>query len=69
MFPIYINKAAEETDPVERMKLFVAAIISSFYYMNMFSKPVNFNIFSLTPFLEKHWKLVIQMEQRSTVNK
>ena len=40
MFPIFINKAAETEDPVERVKLFVTAVISSFYYMNMFSKPV-----------------------------
>jgi hypothetical protein len=40
MFPIFAVKAAESENPIERMKLFTASTISSFYYMNLFLKPV-----------------------------
>lgn len=40
MFPIFVTKAAQCSSPIERMRLFVAATISSFYYMNLFLKPV-----------------------------
>lgn len=69
MFPIYINRAAESKDPVERMKLFVTAVISAFYYMNMFSKPVPAPLFSSIPSSERHWKAATQMAPRYTASK
>ena len=41
MFPIFVMKAAQTENPIDRMKYFVASTISSFYYMNLFLKPLN----------------------------
>ena len=41
MLPIYMTKAANCEDPVERMKYVMCANVSWFYYMQIFSKPLN----------------------------
>lgn len=40
-FPLLVNKAALTTDPQERFRLTVVAVLSSFYYTNQFLKPLN----------------------------
>lgn len=40
VFPIYVNKAAYQPDQLERFKLVVTAVLSSFYWTNTFLKPV-----------------------------
>ena len=39
--PIYFNRAAETSDPVERMKLLITGNFAWFVYMSMFKKPLN----------------------------
>lgn len=39
--PIYLNRAAMTTDPVERMKLVITHSISFFYKEKIFEKPLN----------------------------
>lgn len=51
MFPVFIAQAAQASLPVERMKLFATATISSFYYMNLFLKPVTIVATQLNPVL------------------
>ncbi|EGR28111.1 oxysterol binding, putative [Ichthyophthirius multifiliis] len=41
LFPFYLNKAAIESDPLERFKYVIVTTISSFYYTNTFLKPLN----------------------------
>lgn len=41
MNPLYLTKAAHETDPVERMKLVICSSISSFIHTSTFEKPIN----------------------------
>lgn len=36
-----MNRAAMETDPVERFKLVIACFVATPYYLNMFLKPLN----------------------------
>ena len=40
-FPLYINKAAREKNPVERLKLVIASCISNFIINCSFLKPLN----------------------------
>jgi len=40
LFPLYMNRAAIETNPLERFKLVLTTTISSFYFTNTFLKPV-----------------------------
>jgi hypothetical protein len=40
-FPLYINRATNTTDPIERMKLLMVATISNYIYANTFLKPLN----------------------------
>lgn len=40
-FPLLVNKAALSRDPLERFRLTVVAVLSSFYYTNQFLKPLN----------------------------
>lgn len=40
LFPFYMNRAAMETNPLERFKFVVTTTISSFYFTNTFLKPV-----------------------------
>lgn len=42
LFPKYLNKAAAEKDPIERMKIVVSSVLASFFYTNTFLKPVKF---------------------------
>ena len=44
MMPYFMNRAVKAEDPVERMKYFLSAIISAFYHMNLFLKPVIKNL-------------------------
>lgn len=39
--PIVLNKAAELSDPIERMKLLIVANITTFYKCKIFEKPLN----------------------------
>ena len=39
--PVYLNYAASLSDPVERMKLYMAQSISWYYYTVIFNKPLN----------------------------
>ena len=39
--PLYMNRAAQSTEPVERMKHFMCAKLSYFFYAHQFSKPLN----------------------------
>ena len=39
--PVYFNRAADTTDPIERMKLVIAGNFSWFIYNSMFKKPLN----------------------------
>jgi hypothetical protein len=41
MFPLYINRAVQSTDPVERMRLVMVATISNYIQANTFLKPLN----------------------------
>lgn len=41
IFPLYISKAAYSPDSLERFKLVVTAIVSSFFWTNSFLKPLN----------------------------
>lgn len=41
LFPKYLNKAAAEKDPIERMKIVVSSVLASFFYTNTFLKPLN----------------------------
>ena len=41
MIPLYINKAVNTFDHVERMKLVIVSILSSFLYTSTFEKPLN----------------------------
>lgn len=41
LFPFYMNRAAEEKDPVERMKLVISATIGHFFINLSFMKPLN----------------------------
>ncbi len=43
IFPLYISKAAYSPDPLERFKLVVTAIVSSFFWTNTFLKPVKYS--------------------------
>jgi hypothetical protein len=69
MFPIFTTKAAESQNSIERMKLFIASTISSFYYMNLFLKPVSEKSFSLIQFSVRHFRHPTLTELKSTVNK
>ena len=40
-FPLYINRACEISDPLERMKLVLVATICNFIPANSFFKPLN----------------------------
>lgn len=40
-YPFYFNRAADATDPIERIKLVIAAEISSILYNQNFEKPLN----------------------------
>lgn len=40
MNPIYLNRAASISDPLERMKLFITSTICSYYHTSTFIKPV-----------------------------
>ena len=39
--PYFMYRAVRTEDPIERMKLCLAGIVSAFYHMNLFLKPVN----------------------------
>ena len=39
--PMYINRAAMTSDPIERMKLFIASQIAACVYNRTFEKPLN----------------------------
>ena len=39
--PLYLNKAAAMTDKLERVKLCIAMVISSFHLTSNFLKPIN----------------------------
>ena len=39
--PIFMNKAAKTEDPLERLKLVMTANFSWFFYITMFTKPLN----------------------------
>lgn len=39
--PVYFQKAAKSNDPVERMKLVMAANFSYMFYAQRFEKPLN----------------------------
>lgn len=41
MFPLYLNKAASVTEPLERFKLVIVGSVSSFMYTSTFVKPLN----------------------------
>jgi len=41
LFPLYMNKAASISDPIERMKLLICASIGHFYINLSFLKPLN----------------------------
>lgn len=41
LFPLYLNKAASLSSPVERMKLTIVALISNYIQANSFLKPLN----------------------------
>lgn len=41
MFPIYISRAAQEKDPVERLKLIICASLGHFFINLSFLKPLN----------------------------
>ena len=40
-FPMYINVAAAQSDPIERMKLLICANFSAVYFNKIFEKPLN----------------------------
>jgi len=40
-FAIYFNKAAETSDPVERMKYTIVGTLGYFYFEKIFEKPLN----------------------------
>lgn len=40
-FPLYLNKAASLTSPLERMKLSIVALLSNYIQANSFLKPLN----------------------------
>ena len=41
LFPLYLNKAASISNPVERIKLTAVALISNYIQANSFLKPLN----------------------------
>ncbi|CAK72506.1 unnamed protein product (macronuclear) [Paramecium tetraurelia] len=41
LFPLYINRAVLEKDPIERMKLIICATLGNFYLNCSFLKPLN----------------------------
>lgn len=41
LFPLYLNKAASITDPIERLKLVISASIGHFFINLSFLKPLN----------------------------
>lgn len=41
LFPYYMNRAYEEKDPVERLKLVICATIGHFFINLSFTKPLN----------------------------
>lgn len=41
LFPLYVNKAASNSDPVERMKYLICATLGNFYVNLGFLKPLN----------------------------
>lgn len=41
VFPLFMTKAAQSRDPVERMKLVISGVVSSFFWTNQFYKPLN----------------------------
>jgi len=41
LFPLFMNKAANEKSPVERLKLVISTTLSSFFWTNTFLKPLN----------------------------
>jgi hypothetical protein len=43
-FPVYINLAAEQTDALERFKLYITATIACFHNSLYFLKPVTYSI-------------------------
>lgn len=42
LFPLFLNKASEEKDPLERMKIVITSCLASFFYTNTFLKPVKY---------------------------
>ncbi|CAD8105315.1 unnamed protein product [Paramecium primaurelia] len=41
LFPLYINRATQEKDPIERLKLIICATLGNFYVNCSFLKPLN----------------------------
>lgn len=40
-FTIYFNKAAETSNPIEKMKLTIVGSLAYFYFEKIFEKPLN----------------------------
>jgi hypothetical protein len=41
MMPYFMKRACESNEPLEKMKYVITTVISAFYYMNLFLKPVS----------------------------
>lgn len=45
-FPMYLNLASEQNDPLEKFKFVIVATLSCFHNSSPFLKPVNYNFYS-----------------------
>jgi hypothetical protein len=69
MNPYFMKRAAEATDPLERMKYVITNTISAFYYISMFVKPVNSSTCSSTQSSEKPCRPPSPMARKYIVNR
>ena len=69
MLPYFLKKSCDSKDPLEKLKFVMTNTVASFYYMNLFLKPVFNFLFSSIPLLVKLWKLAFQMELKFIANR